>query len=302
MFKFYQELSFEESIDHRQPDWSPDNYHSYRQWYEEDIRGQDILVVTVGDSWTWGDHLGNIDWEKNTNDPVRLQQIYGRLLSKKLNADWVNLARPGCSNYWMLEKLQDIRPCLERARDQYKQIHVIVTLTEDLRESTYSRRINVDTPYQEFLHNSESLKDFLMKVEQYLFDNLDQYFDQMPFVSAVYSRAFTDIWPANRSHARLLDKTWCDVIQDKINYPQYLKTTPFIAQLSIDPLTKKFLPALDGQRQLNFKEEFVDMMDSVVARRWNFLGESDYNLKGSTYHPNPQGHAIWAKYVYNQLV
>ena len=39
----------------------------------------------------------------------------------------------------------------------------------------------------------------------------------------------------------------------------------------------------------------------LVGTRWNFLGESTYNLKGSTYHPNPAGHQLWAEYIFNQI-
>ena len=292
MFKFYKSLSFDNSIDHKQYNYDPADPYTFRQWYEEDIQDRDTLLITVGDSWTWGDHLGCIDWDQASNDPVRMEQIYGRLLSNKLSADWVNLARPGCSNYWMLEKLQDIQPYIQSAT--YKKIYVVVTLTEDLREATYSRRINVDRPYQEFWNRSIGLTDFLVQVEHYLLRNLEQYFNQLPTVTARIQRAFTDIWPANTS-ALLLDKSWCDVLQDHVNFANYQKPVPFIGQMSITPLTEKYI-VQNPERKL----EFLDIMDRV-GTRWNFLGESDYNLKGSTCHPNPAGHELWANYVLSQL-
>ena len=57
MFKFYNTLSFEQSLDSNSPDRDPANIYAYRQWYEEDIQQRDRLVVTVGDSW-----LGAIIW------------------------------------------------------------------------------------------------------------------------------------------------------------------------------------------------------------------------------------------------
>ena len=65
--------------------------------------------------------------------------------------------------------------------------------------------------------------------------------------------------------------------------------------MSIDPLTEKYI-AQNPER----KAEFLDIMDRV-GTRWNFLGASPYNLKGSTYHPNPAGHRLWAEYVYSQI-
>jgi hypothetical protein len=173
MFNFYNNLSFEESLDNKRADWSIDDPYSYRQWYEEDIQGRDTLLIKIGDSWTWGDHLGCIDWDNARNDPCRMQQIVGRHLSNLLDSDWVNIARPGCSNYWMLEQLYNIELHLNRVRDQYKKIYVVISLTEDLREATYSQRINVNATYDLLWSTSDSLKDFLIKVEQYLFSNLE---------------------------------------------------------------------------------------------------------------------------------
>lgn len=294
MYKFYTDLTFEAATDHKQQNWSVDNPYSFRQWYHEDIQDRDTLLITVGDSWTWGDHLGRIDWETATDDPVRLTQIYGRLLANSLDADWVNLARPGCSNYWMLEQLQNVHAHLLRVKDRYKKIHVIVTLTEDLREATYSRRIRVDGLYQGLWTRSIGVTDFLVQVEHHLLRNLETYFNQLPFVTAHVQRAFTDVWPANTSPL-LLEKSWCDVIQDHVKFDNYQRPVPFIGQMSINPLTDKYI-VQNPER----KAEFLNIMD-LVETRWNFLGDSEYNLKGSTYHPNPAGHALWADYLFAQL-
>ena len=294
MYKFYPDLTFEQSIDHRHTDWSLDNIYSYRQWYEEDINGKDTLLVMIGDSWTWGDHLGSIDWDKSSNDPCRQEQIAGRRLSLLLNSDWVNIAKPGCSNYWMLEQLYDIKQHLINAQSNYKKIYVVVNLTEDLREAKYTRRINIDQPYKSFWETSDSIKDFLVKVEGYLLLNLETYFKELPGIDVHVARVFTDVWPDNTSPI-LIDKSWCDVIQDHINFDNYQQPVPFIGQMSIDPLTEKFI-STKPERKL----EFLDIMERV-GTRWNFLGASQYNLKGSTCHPNPAGHQIWAEYLYSQI-
>ena len=292
MFKFYNTLSFDQSIDHKHIDWSPENIYSYRCWYEEDIQEKDTLLIQVGDSWTWGDHLGTIDWDKSSNDPCRMEQIVGRQLSRLLDSDWVNLARPGCSNYWMLEKLQDLRPFIEQSN--YKKIYVVVTLTEDLREAQYTRRIRVEEPYQQMWTGSATLEEFLRQVENYLFLNLETYFKELPNVSAHIARAFTDVWPGNNSPL-LLGKSWCDVIQDNFNFDNYQTPVPFIGQMSIDPLKEKYI-----KNNIERKIEFLDIMERV-GTRWNFLGASPYNLHGSTCHPNPDGHRLWAEYLYSQI-
>ena len=85
MYKFYKELTFEDSIDHKREKWDANDPYSFRQWYSEDIQNKDTLLVTVGDSWTWGDHLGSIDWDKSVDDPIRLTQVFGRKLAMSSN-------------------------------------------------------------------------------------------------------------------------------------------------------------------------------------------------------------------------
>jgi hypothetical protein len=293
MYKFYSDLTFEESLDHKHVDWSPDNPYTFRQWYEEDIQHRDTLLVTVGDSWTWGDHLGCIDWDKASNDPVRLTQIYGRKLADKLDADWVNLARPGCSNYWMFEQLLDIKKHFVTAREQYKKIVVVITLTEDLREATYTRKFDITRPYRDFWETSNSIREFLITVEGFLFYNIERYFSELDFINVYVSRAFTDSWQENTCKY-LLDKTWCDVIQDVVKFNDYQRPVPFIGQMSIDPLNENFITTPEQ------KIEFLEIMDRV-ATRWKFLGDSAYNLKGSTCHPNPAGHELWAEYLFRKI-
>lgn len=290
MYKFYKELTEESCIDHKIDKWSISDPYTYRQWYYEDIKNKDTLLITVGDSWTWGDHLGTIDWDKATDDPIRLTQIFGRKLSESLNADWVNIASPGCSNYWMLEQLYNIESHLLRVKNQYKNIHLIITLTEDLRESTYTKIIDVNTPYQQLWNKSKNIQDFLITVEKYLFQNLQLFFERISFVNCLVSRAFTDTWTDNKKYTWLVDKTWCDVIQDNVNYNNYQKPVPFIGQMSITPLTEKFI-----LQDLARKSEFLQIM-KIVETRWGFLASSLYNLNGSTCHPNPLGHVLWAEY------
>jgi hypothetical protein len=71
--------------------------------------------------------------------------------------------------------------------------------------------------------------------------------------------------------------------------------------LSIDPLTEKYISKLDAPQSAVFKNDIVELEEKLRAR-WNFLGESIYNLKGSTYHPNADGHSLYANYLYEKLI
>lgn len=307
MFKFHTKLTFDQSIDHKnEAGWSPDDPYSFRQWYHEDITGKPNLLIVIGDSWSWGDHLGEIDWVTKFDDPVRLTQIYGRKLSDKLDADWVGLTRPGASNYWMYHRLHDVIPEIQRVQNQYQNVYLVITLTEDLRETWYPYEyerlkddcgIDLINVYKEFYGTNENLLGFLSAVQRYLFSNFETLINQVPFVKAVISRAFTDNLVQSNY---LLDKTWCDVFQDTVQYNDYQKPVMFLGQMAVDPLLTVIFPSQGKEKELQSKIEFIELMDRV-ATRWNFLAYSKYNMFGSTNHPTPEGHQIWADYLYTQL-
>jgi len=71
-----------------------------RSWYYEFVTGKQDLLITVGDSWTWGDSLGQIDFDKGIFDDIthRTSHVFGRLLADKLNRDFLMLAKCGATN------------------------------------------------------------------------------------------------------------------------------------------------------------------------------------------------------------
>ncbi len=296
MFKIFNTLDAEQIVSYQAPNGQ------VRNWYHEEYTNKKNLLITVGDSWTWGDHLGQIDWNNMYDDPIRLQTVYGKQLSSKLEADWVLLANPGCSNYWMLEKLKFFSSRIHELKQEYKNIYVVVVLTEDLRECSYANESHHVADYYSLMVNSTNLQQFLEKVEKKLFLEFRSLFNNLQ-VNCKITRAFTDSWPANKEYLGnyLLDKTWCDVFQDEIKFDRYYQVVPFIGQLSINPLTNKYIPMLENPQSTIFKNDLVDLEEKLKAR-WNFLGESVYNLKGSTYHPNANGHLLYANYLYEKLI
>ena len=83
------------------PDWSMiNNPYCYKS------RDSDRLIITIGDSWTYGDSLGKTKVRNGIDDTeYRLNHVYGNILTEQLAADWMNLALPGGSNFWMLNSL-----------------------------------------------------------------------------------------------------------------------------------------------------------------------------------------------------
>ena len=73
-----------------------DPLHDFTKHYHAEIHNRDTLVITLGDSWTWGTSL-----QQN----LRLQQVYGALIKNQLDADWINIGCQGWSNSFILGHL-----------------------------------------------------------------------------------------------------------------------------------------------------------------------------------------------------
>jgi len=267
-------------------------------WLHQENNSKDTLLITVGDSWTWGDHLGSINWVTQYDDPVRLQTIYGKKLSEKLDSDWVLLARPGCSNYWMFEKLKFFSEQIVQLKSRYRRIIITVTLTEDFREFGYNDEIEYTTPYYSMIANCKDLFDFLAEAENALVEKFVTLLEGLP-VEYHITRAFTDFWPKNKNlHKQLLDKTWCDVFQEQVEFDRYHQVVPFIGQMAIGGIVK--LIDSVGDKKSSFKNDFLEIEKKITAR-YNFFSASWYNIKGSSWHPNAMGHQVFAEYLFNTI-
>ena len=62
------------------------------------ISSGDTLLITIGESWTWGDSLPD----------NRLKNVWGYRLATKLQIDWLNIARCGASNFWIFYQLSEL--------------------------------------------------------------------------------------------------------------------------------------------------------------------------------------------------
>ena len=267
-------------------------------WLHQENNNKDTLLITVGDSWTWGDHLGNINWITQYDDPIRLHTVYGKKLSEKLKCDWILLARPGCSNYWMLEKLKYFSDQIEQLKSRYSRIIVTVTLTEDLREFGYNDEATYTIPYNSMIANSKDLFDFLAQAENLLLETFTSLLQDLD-VEYYITRAFTDFWPENKqSYSQLLDKTWCDVFQEQVQFDRYYQVVPYIGQMAIGGIAK-LIDSL-GDRKEIFKQNFLEI-EKKIGARYNFFSASWFNIKGSSWHPNALGHEVFAEYLFKNI-
>ena len=293
-------------------------YIQNRDWFHEHIQHRDDLLITVGDSWTWGDSLGN--------DTHRLANIYGRHLSDKLGVDWVNIGVCGTDNMNILLKAHKF---IQGITHPYKSIQVVITLTELARELRGNNLLNKRVEYNiikgtdwptfedllagidptqlvEECHASnfllgydielyyaikdhQNIDDLLIKHEAYIFNLIDRLFD-----SYLVGRNFTHTYQENKSilGQGLLPKAWVDVIAEQGNIDPYPDNVRVLSSNGLDPL-------LEFANKLP-KEQLLELLNSA-DQGISWLLNSPYNAKIATKHPLEQAHLWWAEYLYEHI-
>lgn len=258
-----------------------------RPWLNEKIFNRDHLLITIGDSWTWGDSLGKISREQGIHDDFeyRTNHIYGNILRESLDCDWLNLAFPGCANSWIINKLKETLDIASKLN--YQRITVVCTLTEICRDIISNPPADIP--------NTNTLNELLQWYEANDFRQLKQLIDQADDrFDFVVGRNFTDTFKENYNTLAqyLINETWCDVLQKQFTFNPY-NNVKLVSGIGIEPLIKY----LEKENlRVNWQAELNALLDTAQTRI-DFLSASPFNSKYATRHPNEQGHRIWANHL-----
>lgn len=311
--------------------WYSDSFY----FYHENLADKDNLLITVGDSWTWGDGLADRQ--------SRTDHIYGKHLADMLNYDFVNIAVCGVSNIVITDLLIKFINSLTK---QYKKIQVVITLTESGRDlqqlvnfnRSYTaisepnwptldqltnnadfkqhnivvecrQQCNMLSQYFDnetmlalcqllpILSQSTNLHNFLENYDSFTLDYIDTKFKQLPSTMNIsYILARNFTRSFTKNKNRLIDKIWTDVIASCGNLNSYPDHVYLMTSAGIDPIRECIT-----QLNLSFdKSDMLKLFDvSLQAISW--LEKSPYNSNIATKHPNEQAHQWWAKYLYDYV-
>lgn len=225
------------------------------------------LLVTVGDSWTFGDSLGKTKVRDGIDDRShRLKAVYGWIMSEAMACDWVNLALPGGSNTLVLSWLEIL---LGKMYKDYEEVICVVTLTESGRHEDM-QYINRQLTHQQNLERMVTLA----------YGQIQTIALKYPTVRFIIAHNFTDpvgITPCNQS--------WLEVMLGKqISNGTHQVVSEHIEQMNYDA---RFPDVIEI---LNKAEARIDLLDSC-----NFCHKEDSR------HPNERGHEMWARYLLSQI-
>lgn len=265
-----------------------------RSWYHENLQGRSKLLITAGDSWTWGDSLNpNQSRDKLYREyhGHRQKHIYGTLLAEKLQTDHINLARSDAGNLDILAYLGRVLPAV---LEKYHRIFVVVTLTENYREQGVLD--NVSPP--------DNLQQLMCDLEYRMMTQFMDLLSMSNNICAVMARNFTHSFESNQAKFASIhaDRTWVDLLaeqQEIGTYPGPLRVLTMSSYANIEnAMYARFAYSTNLLDILN-NDLKVLWLQTLAATSWLDRSRLNYNI--ATRHPTEEAHAIWADYLYRLI-
>lgn len=245
--------------------------------WHEDIQQRSTILITIGDSWTWGDSLGTTNHALGISDPNRVNLIYGRHLQKMIgdDCDWINVAYPGTANRWIVDVAKRFPDILDQCH--YKSVFMSVGLTDMTRD--HLQRGNHPNSDDSFLQSLEFWeRDYLVDLA-YLC-NQD--------INLVVARNFTSTFESNINLVRPhLSSRWIDITAK--NWQPELVLPRCIGM--------KFPDNLESEEKLWAGTQGIPASLEIT----NFLNLCPLHYKRATKHPTEMAHLLWAQFVYENL-
>lgn len=241
-------------------------------------RGSDTLVMTFGDSWTWGGSL----------DPTeRKSVIFGNVISEILNADYKNIGVPSVSNRWIVNQVKKFHDA--KLELPYKRVVLIVMLTEMCRE--FNTRDDIDTNYIQELKDCNTLNDIVQTLadinSKIVLDSV------VENTQLIVGRTYTcDLY--NKLSDVMVSDSWLDLICDKSNITR-VNNVYVLQPWAIEKL-KSSTEFVDINKD-QLLSDIVNCIDTSIDALKR-LEQSKFNMQGRGYkHPNAGGHELWAKHL-----
>ena len=174
--------------------------------YDVRIGNNPSLCVTIGESWTYGSDISE-----------RLKHVYGSVLSRKLDADWLNLGIPSAGNLFVRDKVSELVRIISLM--PYDKIYVVCLLTEAGRELDSSRDNTVD--YHTWFNNNINVYTDYYKFFAYLTDTCVESITRelLPFghVQLVFATNFVEQAGVINQYDNFLQDSWVKMLCDQDN-------------------------------------------------------------------------------------
>ena len=276
-------------------------YHEEHFWpYDYVDRNSETLLVTIGDSWTWGSGICDRDRDAvsitEQENNFRLKHVYGNLISEQKNWNWLNLGFYQQGNQWIANKVFELRrlvPLLE-----FKKIIVMCVLTSTAR----------------WFHTwHDGLEDYKKHFEE---NQMLEHHEFEQFFVGLNSKIIGQIQHLTRSvpHVQLLvgtnavDHCGFDALARTqiISSPWYkLLSNTDLEGISVDMESIRYLPGIENclynsDQKFAFQKWMRHKIDQ--AEKQHVMLTTMNHLSGDRFHPTHHGHQIWSDYILGEVL
>jgi len=257
-------------------------------------KGKSTLLITVGDSCTYGEGVDPISHRQHRWDiHDRIEKTYSGKIARILDSDLWTFALPGNSNSGMFTALFRILDNVPVGR--YKKIKVLLQLTSGDRDVSYM--LPDDHPIQPLINLARTnivkipMEQWFINYDNIWFDLLDQQIAKHTGLNldVVVFKALNKIWTPRRDFKfKLIETSWIkfnaawngvDLTEFYCGHPQFYE----------EALSSKFI--IDN---LNFKNQDLDRWEKCV----NFLHVNSDTCRAD--HPSEYSHGLWTQFLLNQ--
>jgi len=253
------------------------------------IKNSDILLINIGESWTYGESLPNIATGlQKYNFETQLQYTFGPLMSNNLNCDYYQYAVPGNCNGYMYEELPRIIEYIQ-TNFNYKKIYLLCQLTEPSREQAALNNLPSSHPIHEMYFRKDFGKiDFFdwLKIYDKIFLNIIQE------TICSYKNVETVVWKNFcKFHCRkkykklkIINENWIAFSAKTLNQDYTMLSFQSVGWLH-DIMQQ------DSQNKIYFDIEKINREIDLVEKSNEFIKGNE--LHGN--HPTALGHKLWAE-------
>jgi hypothetical protein len=299
-------------------------------------RNSDCLIITVGDSWTWGDSLGTLALDPLKDDKeARFNNLYGRVISDYHNADWLNFGICAAGNASSLNTLSDWLLgnhyffCGQESYEQIKDKSWPKTVTEFLHNNkkmkefiNHTKSINPFTKmiqskkYKKikvFFTLTESGRDIyfhlarndinFLSVEDYLDFEENWTYQSIDFIRShcdiefYAGRNFTVDLPITENSCVGKDDIWIKKTFFQNQQEDFHNHTYAVDDILVSGCASGIALNLLKQIKIKGYKQYISDQISKADKLWYWLKNNPLHNNRATCHPNEKSHKLWAEYM-----
>ena len=251
-------------------------------------RNKDNILVVIGESWTYGESLGNIATGLKKYDLLsQLQYCFGVKMSITLNFDYFQYAVPGNCNANMYIELPRILKYIT-ANFNYKNIFLVTQLTEPSRESAILNELPKH-PVTALYKNKKPIKfeDWLLRYDEVFLDIISEEVEKYKNIKTVVWKNFCKFLNKKiYNNLQLIETSWIEY-SAKFLGKQY-ETLSFQSIRWLDSIMKE-----SNKNNIQFDISWISDEINKIEKSNEFISNNFLHNN----HPNEIAHILWAQYL-----